>query len=101
MNDQLRKIPNHTQLLWMAMVGAAKGKDRFMDIIMQKQQRIDWIFRELGIKYLSLFTFQLKIGIDHQKQKLNKINWKVMSDELNGLIKKSKIKVIEIYLNFH
>jgi len=101
MNDQLRKIPNHIAIIMdgNGRWAKAKGKDRIYGHNNAKKairESIEFC-GELGIKYLSLFTFSTENWNrpSIETKALIKLIEKVMSDELNGLIKKKvKIKVI-------
>ena len=101
MNDQLRKIPNHIAIIMdgNGRWAKAKGKKRIYGHNNAKKairESIEFC-GELGIKYLSLFTFSTENWNrpSIETKALIKLIEKVMSDELNGLIKKKvKIKVI-------
>ena len=101
MNDQLRKIPNHVAIIMdgNGRWAKAKGKDRIYGHKNAKKAIRESIelCGELGVKYLSLFTFSTENWNrpSIETKALIKLIEKVMSDELNGLIKKKvKIKVI-------
>ena len=101
MNDQLRKIPNHIAIIMdgNGRWAKAKGKDRIYGHNNAKKAIRESIelCGELGVKYLSLFTFSTENWNrpSIETKALIKLIEKVMSDELNGLIKKKvKIKVI-------
>ena len=101
MNDQLRKIPNHVAIIMdgNGRWAKAKGKNRIYGHNNAKKAIRESIelCGELGVKYLSLFTFSTENWNrpSIETKALIKLIEKVMSDELNGLIKKKvKIKVI-------
>ena len=101
MNDQLRKIPNHVAIIMdgNGRWAKAKGKHRIYGHNNAKKAIRESIelCGELGVKYLSLFTFSTENWNrpSIETKALIKLIEKVMSDELNGLIKKKvKIKVI-------
>ena len=101
MNDQLRKIPNHIAIIMdgNGRWAKAKGKDRIYGHNNAKKAIRESIelCGELGVKYLSLFTFSTENWNrpSIETKALIKLIEKVMSNELNKLIKKNvKIKVI-------
>lgn len=101
MNDQLRKIPNHIAIIMdgNGRWAKAKGKDRIYGHNNAKKAIRESIelCGELGVKYLSLFTFSTENWNrpSIETKALIKLIEKVMSNELNELIKKNvKIKVI-------
>ena len=101
MNDQLRKIPNHIAIIMdgNGRWAKAKGKDRIYGHNNPKKAKRESIelCGELGVKYLSLFTFSTENWNrpSIETKALIKLIEKVMSNELNELIKKNvKIKVI-------
>ena len=101
MNDQLRKIPNHIAIIMdgNGRWAKAKGKNRIYGHNNAKKAIRESIelCGELGVKYLSLFTFSTENWNrpSIETKALIKLIEKVMSNELNELIKKNvKIKVI-------
>tara|TARA_Y100000741_G_scaffold350688_1_gene321031 strand:- start:352 stop:1050 length:699 start_codon:yes stop_codon:yes gene_type:complete len=101
MNDQLRKIPNHVAIIMdgNGRWAKAKGKNRIYGHNNAKKAIRESIelCGELGVKYLSLFTFSTENWNrpSIETKALIKLIEKVMSNELNELIKKNvKIKVI-------
>ena len=101
MNDQLRKIPNHVAIIMdgNGRWAKAKGKNRIYGHNSAKKAIRESIelCGELGVKYLSLFTFSTENWNrpSIETKALIKLIEKVMSNELNELIKKNvKIKVI-------
>ena len=101
MNDQFRKIPNHIAIIMdgNGRWAKAKGKDRIYGHNNAKKAIRESIelCGELGVKYLSLFTFSTENWNrpSIETKALIKLIEKVMSNELNELIKKNiKIKVI-------
>ena len=101
MNDQLRKIPNHVAIIMdgNGRWAKAKGKNRIYGHNNAKKAIRESIelCGELGVKYLSLFTFSTEYWNrpSIETKALIKLIEKVMSNELNELIKKNiKIKVI-------
>ncbi len=101
MNDQLRKTPNHIAIIMdgNGRWAKAKGKDRIYGHNNAKKAIRESIelCGELGVKYLSLFTFSTENWNrpSIETKALIKLIEKVMSNELNELIKKNvKIKVI-------
>ena len=101
MNDQLRKIPNHVAIIMdgNGRWAKAKGKNRIYGHNNAKKAIRESIelCGELGVKYLSLFTFSTENWNrpSIETRALIKLIEKVMSNELNELIKKNvKIKVI-------
>ena len=101
MNDQLRKIPNHVAIIMdgNGRWAKAKGKNRIYghnNASKAIRESIE-LCGELGVKYLSLFTFSTENWNrpSIEIKSLIKLIEKVMSNELNELIKKNvKIKVI-------
>ena len=101
MNDQLRKIPNHVAIIMdgNGRWAKAKGKNRIYghnNASKAIRESIE-LCGELGVKYLSLFTFSTENWNrpSIETKALIKLIEKVMSNELNELIKKNvKIKVI-------
>ena len=101
MNDQLRKIPNHIAIIMdgNGRWAKAKGKNRIYghnNASKAIRESIE-LCGELGVKYLSLFTFSTENWNrpSIETKALIKLIEKVMSNELNELIKKNiKIKVI-------
>ena len=101
MNDQLRKIPNHVAIIMdgNGRWAKAKGKNRIYGHNNAKKAIRESIelCGELGVKYLSLFTFSTENWNrpSIETRALIKLIEKVMSNELNELIKKNVIiKVI-------
>lgn len=101
MSDQLRKIPNHVAIIMdgNGRWAKAKGKNRIYGHNNAKKAIRESIelCGELGVKYLSLFTFSTENWNrpSIETKALIKLIEKVMSNELNKLIKKNvKIKVI-------
>ena len=101
MNDQLRKIPNHVAIIMdgNGRWAKAKGKNRIYGHNNAKKAIRESIelCGELGVKYLSLFTFSTENWNrpSIETKALIKLIEKVMSNELNELIKKNVIiKVI-------
>ena len=101
MNDQLRKIPNHIAIIMdgNGRWAKEKGKKRIYGHNNAKKAIRESIelCGELGVKYLSLFTFSTENWNrpSIETKALIKLIEKVMSNELNELIKKNvKIKVI-------
>ena len=101
MNDQLRKIPHHIAIIMdgNGRWAKAKGKNRIYGHNNAKKAIRESIelCGELGVKYLSLFTFSTENWNrpSIETKALIKLIEKVMSNELNELIKKNvKIKVI-------
>ena len=101
MNNQFRKIPNHIAIIMdgNGRWAKAKGKDRIYGHNNAKKAIRESIelCGELGVKYLSLFTFSTENWNrpSLETKALIKLIEKVMSNELNELIKKNvKIKVI-------
>ena len=101
MNDKLRKIPNHVAIIMdgNGRWAKAKGKNRIYGHNNAKKAIRESIelCGELGVKYLSLFTFSTENWNrpSIETKALIKLIEKVMSNELNELIKKNvKIKVI-------
>ena len=101
MNDQLRKIPNHIAIIMdgNGRWAKAKGKDRIYGHNNAKKAIRESIelCGELGVKYLSLFTFSTENWNrpSIETKALIKLIEKVMKKELNELIKKNaKIRVI-------
>ena len=101
MNDQLRKIPNHIAIIMdgNGRWAKAKGKNRIYGHNNAKKAIRESIelCGELGVKYLSLFTFSTENWNrpSIETKALIKLIEKVMSNELNELIKKNVIiKVI-------
>ena len=101
MNDQLRKIPNHVAIIMdgNGRWAKAKGKNRIYGHNNAKKAIRESIelCGELGVKYLSLFTFSTENWNrpSIETKALIKLIEKVMSNELNEFIKKNvKIKVI-------
>ena len=101
MNNQFRKIPNHIAIIMdgNGRWAKAKGKDRIYGHNNAKKAIRESIelCGELGVKYLSLFTFSTENWNrpSIETKALIKLIEKVMSNELNELIKKNvKIKVI-------
>ena len=101
MNDQLRKIPNHVAIIMdgNGRWAKAKGKNRIYGHNNAKKAIRESIelCGELGVKYLSLFTFSTENWNrpSIETKALIKLIEKVMSNEINELIKKNiKIKVI-------
>ena len=101
MNDQLRKIPNHVAIIMdgNGRWAKAKGKNRIYGHNNAKKAIRESIelCGELGVKFLSLFTFSTENWNrpSIETKALIKLIEKVMSNELNELIKKNvKIKVI-------
>ena len=101
MNDQLRKIPNHIAIIMdgNGRWAKAKGKNRIYGHNNAKKAIRESIelCGELGVKYLSLFTFSTENWNrpSIETKALIKLIEKVMSNEINELIKKNiKIKVI-------
>ena len=101
MSDQLRKIPNHVAIIMdgNGRWAKAKGKNRIYGHNNAKKAIRESIelCGELGVKYLSLFTFSTENWNrpSIETKALIKLIEKVMSNELNELIKKNvKIKVI-------
>ena len=101
MNDQLRKIPNHVAIIMdgNGRWAKEKGKKRIYGHNNAKKAIRESIelCGELGVKYLSLFTFSTENWNrpSIETKALIKLIEKVMSNELNELIKKNvKIKVI-------
>ena len=101
MNDQLRKIPNHIAIIMdgNGRWAKAKGKNRIYGHNNAKKAIRESIelCGELGVKYLSLFTFSTENWNrpSIETRALIKLIEKVMSNELNELIKKNvKIRVI-------
>ena len=101
MNHQLRKIPNHIAIIMdgNGRWAKAKGKNRIYGHNNAKKAIRESIelCGELGVKYLSLFTFSTENWNrpSIETKALIKLIEKVMSNELNELIKKNvKIKVI-------
>ena len=101
MNDQLRKIPNHIAIIMdgNGRWAKAKGKKRIYGHNNAKKAIRESIelCGELGVKYLSLFTFSTENWNrpSIETKALIKLIEKVMSNEINELIKKNiKIKVI-------
>ena len=101
MNDQLRKIPNHIAIIMdgNGRWAKAKGKDRIYGHNNAKKAIRESIelCGELGVKYLSLFTFSTENWNrpSIEIKSLIKLIVKVMKKELNELIKKNvKIRVI-------
>ena len=101
MNDQLRKIPNHVAIIMdgNGRWAKAKGKNRIFGHNNAKKAIRESIelCGELGVKYLSLFTFSTENWNrpSIETKALIKLIEKVMSNELNELIKKNvKIRVI-------
>ena len=101
MNDQLKKIPNHVAIIMdgNGRWAKAKGKNRIYGHNNAKKAIRESIelCGELGVKYLSLFTFSTENWNrpSIETKALIKLIEKVMSNELNELIKKNvKIKVI-------
>ena len=101
MNDKLRKIPNHVAIIMdgNGRWGKAKGKNRIYghnNASKAIRESIE-LCGELGVKYLSLFTFSTENWNrpSIEIKSLIKLIEKVMKKELNELIKKNvKIKVI-------
>ena len=101
MNDQLRKIPNHIAIIMdgNGRWAKEKGKKRIYGHNNAKKAIRESIelCGELGVKYLSLFTFSTENWNrpSIETKALIKLIEKVMSNELNELIKKNVIiKVI-------
>ena len=101
MNDQLRKIPNHVAIIMdgNGRWAKAKGKNRIYGHNNAKKAIRESIelCGELEVKYLSLFTFSTENWNrpSIETKALIKLIEKVMSNELNELIKKNVIiKVI-------
>ena len=101
MNDQLRKIPNHIAIIMdgNGRWAKAKGKNRIYGHNNAKKAIRESIelCGELGVKYLSLFTFSTENWNrpSIEIKSLIKLIEKVMKKELNELIKKNvKIRVI-------
>ena len=101
MNDQLRKIPNHVAIIMdgNGRWAKAKGKNRIYGHNNAKKAIRESIelCGELGVKYLSLFTFSTENWNrpSIETKALIKLIEKVMKKELNELIKKNvKIRVI-------
>ena len=101
MNDQLRKIPNHVAIIMdgNGRWAKEKGKKRIYGHNNAKKAIRESIelCGELGVKYLSLFTFSTENWNrpSIETKALIKLIEKVMSNELNELIKKNVIiKVI-------
>ena len=101
MNDQLRKIPNHIAIIMdgNGRWAKEKGKKRIYGHNNAKKAIRESIelCGELGVKYLSLFTFSTENWNrpSIETKALIKLIEKVMSNELNEFIKKNvKIKVI-------
>ena len=101
MNDQLRKIPNHVAIIMdgNGRWAKSKGKNRIYGHNNAKKAIRESIelCGELGVKYLSLFTFSTENWNrpSIETKALIKLIEKVMSNELNELIKKNVIiKVI-------
>ena len=101
MNDQLKKIPNHVAIIMdgNGRWAKAKGKNRIYGHNNAKKAIRESIelCGELGVKYLSLFTFSTENWNrpSIETKALIKLIEKVMSNELNELIKKNVIiKVI-------
>ena len=101
MNDQLRKIPNHVAIIMdgNGRWAKAKGKNRIYghnNASKAIRESIE-LCGELGVKYLSLFTFSTENWNrpSIEIKSLIKLIEKVMKKELNELIKKNeKIRVI-------
>ena len=101
MNDQLRKIPNHIAIIMdgNGRWAKAKGKNRIYghnNASKAIRESIE-LCGELGVKYLSLFTFSTENWNrpSIETKALIKLIEKVMKKELNELIKKNaKIRVI-------
>ena len=101
MNHQLRKIPNHIAIIMdgNGRWAKEKGKKRIYGHNNAKKAIRESIelCGELGVKYLSLFTFSTENWNrpSIETKALIKLIEKVMSNELNELIKKNVIiKVI-------
>ena len=96
MNDQLRKIPNHIAIIMdgNGRWAKAKGKNRIYGHNNAKKAIRESIelCGELGVKYLSLFTFSTENWNrpSIETKALIKLIEKVMSNEINELIKKNK-----------